>query len=258
MLRTFQFRLRPNATQVAALTRILADNQETYNAALEERIEAWKLQRKSITYRDQQNELTELRKDERFQWIACDIQRDPLRRVDKAMKAFFRRCKTKGAKAGFPRFRARARYDSFAFSLPVCRARSIKIPNVGDIRAKGGRLIAGKAKICTIKRDGDRWNASVVCDIGKAPEKCVVSRATGIDVGLSTLVTLTNGMPVENPRWTKQYEERIAAAGRNLSSKKRGSGNPASATGASSRSSACCECQNQLSASRFESADSRV
>lgn len=206
------------------LERILADNAETYNAALQERREAWKLQRKSIKYRDQQNELTELRKDPVFQWIACDIQRDPLRRVDRAMKAFFRRIKAK-QKSGFPRFRARQRYDSFAFSLPVCRDRSIKIPNLGDIRAKGGRGIEGRAKVCTIKRDGDRWTASVVCDIGEAPEKRVVSRATGIDVGISTLVSLSDGSQIENPHWTKQQEERIAAVNQALARKTRGSNN---------------------------------
>ena len=108
----------PNATQTAMLERILADNAETYNAALQERRDAWKLERKSITYYDQQAELTELRKGSAFQWIACDIQRDPLRRVDRAFKAFFRRCKS-GEKPGFPRFRSWRRYDSFAFSLPV-------------------------------------------------------------------------------------------------------------------------------------------
>lgn len=224
MLRTFQSRLHPNATQRAMLERILADNCETYNAALQERKEAYKLERKSISYYDQQAELTELRKDERFQWIACDIQRDPLRRVDRAMKAFFRRCKAR-QKPGFPRFRSRQRYDSFAFSLPVCRERSIKIPNVGDIRARGGRSISGKPKQCTIKRDGNRWTASVVCDIGPAPEKVAVSRPVGIDVGLTTLATLSDGIEIQNPRWTKHYEGRIAAKSRELATKKRGSKN---------------------------------
>ena len=224
MLRTFQFRLRPNVTQAAALTRILADNCETYNACLQERIGAWKICRKSISYRDQQDQITELRKDPQFNWIACDIQRDPLRRVDRAFKAFFRRCKT-GAKPGFPRYRSRIRYDSFAFSLPVCRDRSIKIPNVGDIRAKGGRLIDGKAKLCTVKRDGKRWTASVVCDIGEAPPKCVVSCATAIDVGLTTLATLADGTEIENPRWTRHHECRIADKGLALARKKRGSNN---------------------------------
>ena len=224
MLRTFQFRLRPNATQAAMLTRILADNAETYNACLQERIGAWKLQRKSITYRDQQNELTELRKDPAFSWMACDIMRDPLRRVDRAFKAFFARVK-RGAKPGFPRWRSRHRYDSFSFSLPVCRERSIKIPNVGDIRARGGRLIDGRAKLCTVKRDGARWTASVVCDIGEAPAKRAVSRATGIDVGLTTLATLSDGTEIENPRWAKHHADRIAAKNRALATKKRGSRN---------------------------------
>jgi putative transposase len=224
MLRTFQFRLRPNATQAAMLTRILADNAETYNAALEERIGAWKLQRKSINYRDQQSELTELRKDPAFQWMACDIMRDPLRRVDRAFKAFFRRCKS-GEKPGFPRWRSRHRYDSFSFSLPTCRERSIKIPNVADIRAKGARPIQGRAKICTVKRDGKRWTASVVCDIGPAPERITVSSAVGIDVGLTTLATLSDGTEIQNSRWTQKHERRIADAGRALARKKRGSRN---------------------------------
>ena len=225
MLRTFQFRLKPNATQATALTRILADNTETYNAALEERIGAWKLQRKSITYRDQQNELTELRRDPAFQWIACDIMRDPLRRVDRAFKAFFRRCKS-GAKPGFPRWRSRARYDSFSFgNSVVCRERSIKIPNLGDIRARGGRPIQGIAKLCTVKRDGKRWTASVVCDIGEAPEKVAVSNAVGIDVGLTNFVTLSDGQSIDNPRWTRKHEARIAAANRTLARKERRSKN---------------------------------
>ncbi len=206
------------------LSRILADNCETYNAALEERIGAWKLQRKSISYRDQQNELTELRKDRAFQWMACDIMRDPLRRVDRAFKAFFSRCKS-GQKPGFPRWRSRHRYDSFSFSLPTCRERSIKIPNVADIRARGGRQIEGRAKLCTVKRDGKRWTASVVCDIGEAPEKVAVSNAVGIDVGLTNFVTLSDGRSVDNPRWTRKHEARIAAANRTLARKQRRSKN---------------------------------
>jgi putative transposase len=224
MLRTFQFRLRPNVTQRAALERILADNCETYNACLQERREAWKLQRKSISYRNQQDELTELRKDQAFRWIACDIQRDPLRRIDQAFKDFFRRCKT-GEKPGFPRYRSWLRYDSFAFGRPVVRARSIKIPNLGDVRAGGGRPTEGRPKFCTIKRHGKRWTASVVCDIGPSPARVAVSAAIGIDVGLTALATLSDGTVIANPRWTRKYEARIAAASRRLALKHKRSNN---------------------------------
>lgn len=224
MLRAFAFRLIPNKTQTAALERILADNCETYNAALQERRDAWKLQRKSISYRMQQDQLTALRADGAYDWLACDIMRDPLRRVDRAFKAFFRRCKS-GEKPGFPRFRSRHRYDSFAFSLPVVRERSIHIAKAGDIRARGGRSITGKPKLCTIKRDGKRWTARVVCDIGEAPEKRVVSSAVGIDVGLTSLATLSDGKVIENPRWTRKHEKRIATASRTLARKQRRSKN---------------------------------
>jgi putative transposase len=126
MLRTFQFRLYLNATQRSALELVLRDNAETYNAALQERRDAWKLERKAVTYRMQQDELTELRRDERFTVIACDIQRDPLRRVDRAFQAFFRRVKA-GQKPGFPRFRSPLRYESFGFSLPSVRGNSLAL-----------------------------------------------------------------------------------------------------------------------------------
>ena len=213
--------------QTEKLGRILEDNCRAYNVALQERRDAWKLQRKSITLYNQQAELTELRKDPTLRWIACDIQRDPLRRVDRAFRAFYRRCKTLGQKPGFPRFRSRDRYDSFEFgnNNVVIRERSIKIPNVGDIRARGGRPIEGRARCCTVKRGGKRWTASVVCDIGPAPEKCAVSRAVGIDVGLTTLVTLSDGTKIQNPRWMRQHEDRVAAANRSLATKTRGSHN---------------------------------
>lgn len=227
MLRAFQFCLQPNATQRAALDHILRDNCETYNAALQERKEAWKLQRKSVTYRMQQDQITQLRQDQAFAVIAADIQRDPLRRVDRAFKAFFLRCKSGGEKPGFPRFRSQRRYNSFTFlgNRPVVRDRSVRIPNVGDIRMRGGRSVHGMPKTATVKRDGKRWNVSVVCDIGPAPEKRVVSTAVGIDVGLTTLATLSDGRAIENPRWTRKHEARIAASSRALARKQRRSKN---------------------------------
>lgn len=224
MLRTFQYRLTPNAAQRVALHHILLDSCETYNAALQERRDAWKLQRKRVSYQDQTAELTELRKDQQFAEIAVDIQREPLRRVDRAFRAFFRRCKA-GEKPGYPRFRSRHRYDSFGFSLPMVRERSIKIPNLGDIRAKGSRPLQGKPKFCTVQRDGRRWTARVVCGIGPAPQKRPVSTAIGIDVGLTALATLSDGTTIDNPRWIRKHEARIAAANRRLARKQRQSKN---------------------------------
>ena len=224
VLRAFTFRLVVNRTQRTTLERILIDNCETYNAALQERRDAWQLARKPISYRDQQDELTLLRADGSYDWLGCDIMRDPLRRVDRAFKAFFRRVKA-GRKPGYPRFRSRHRYDSFSWSLPKMRDGRLRIPKVGDIRARGGRDVSGTPKICTVKREGKRWMATIVADIGEAPAKITVSKAIGIDLGVNALVTLSDGNKIDNPRWVRKHQRRIAEASRKLARKRKRSKN---------------------------------
>lgn len=224
MMRSFELRLKPTADQRAALLRILDDSAETYNAALQERRDAWKLCQKRISLYDQQKELTELRRDPSFATIAIDIQREPLRRVDRAFRAFYRRVKA-GQKPGYPRFRARARYESFAWHGPKLVERGIHVPSLGVIRYRASRLFVGQLKMATIQHSSGKWTARIICDIGPAPEKRVVRTAIGIDLGLTALATLSDGTAIENPRWTKQHEERIAKASQRLARKQRGSKN---------------------------------
>lgn len=224
MYRTYTLRLRLNLAQTAAFEEILRDSCETFNAGLQERKEAWKLERKSISLYEQFTELTELRKDPQFAKIAVDIQREPLRRLDRAFKAFFRRCKS-GDKPGFPRFRSWRRYDSFLFNLPRILDNKIKVPNLGWFKFKASQPVSGMPRTATVKRCGKQWRVRLVCDIGAAPEKCAVGNAVGIDVGLTNFVTLSDGRSVDNPRWTRRHEARIAVANRRLALKQKRSKN---------------------------------
>lgn len=224
MYRTITLRLRPTKGQTTELEYILADSCETYNAGLEERRDAWKLQRKDISVYEQFRELTELRKDPQFARIAIDIQREPLRRLDRAFKSFFRRCKA-GQKPGFPRFRAQRWYDSFLFSRPAIRESKIKIPNLGWLKFKTSQGLQGTPKTATVKRQGKKWHVRLTCDIGEAPAKQAVSRPIGVDVGLTNFVTLSDGVVIDNPRWTRKHAARIAAANRKLALKQRRSKN---------------------------------
>jgi putative transposase len=83
--------------------------------------------------------------------------------------------------------------------------------------------------MATIIRCRHKWTARIVVDIGPAPEKRMVTTAVGVDVGLTTLATLSDGTEIENPRWTRAHEDRIAAANRLLARKKRHSNNRAKA-----------------------------
>ena len=114
MRRTFKYRAYPNRVQAEALDAQLGEACRLYNAALQERRDAWKLQHTSITYYDQANQLKAIRADGSLDLANFSAAQDVLRRVDKTFKAFFGRVKA-GHKAGFPRFRSRRRYDSLTF-----------------------------------------------------------------------------------------------------------------------------------------------
>jgi putative transposase len=93
----------------------LRDAASLYNAALEERIGAWKLCRKSINYYDQANQLKAMRADGCLSLANFSCCQDVLRRLDKTFQAFFGRVKRGEKKVGYPRFRSSRRYDSITF-----------------------------------------------------------------------------------------------------------------------------------------------
>ena len=227
MIRTYTMRLKVTRKQDEALLHLLSQLCELYNMALQQRRNAYRELRASINYLNQQTQLTELRNGvEEYAAFPVAIQRDPLRRLDRAFQGFFRRLKC-GEKPGFPRFRARARYDSFnvpkgSFSF---FDGMLKLTRLGTFRTKTKCKIKGEPLELRVKRCGNKWQAQVVCDIGPAPEKIAVRNAIGIDLGLTTLAVLSDGTEIANPRWTRREENRLADANRNLALKNRGSRN---------------------------------
>src|SRR5438552_3148395 len=116
MILTYRFRLLPTRRQHRALEQILEGQRQLYNAALEERIGAYRKAGISLTYEDQCKALTEWRHSDPEAWaLALALQRSTLRRLDETYRAFFRRL-AKGHGAGFPRFRSKRRFDSFGFA----------------------------------------------------------------------------------------------------------------------------------------------
>lgn len=231
MYRSYTVRLKPTRRQGEYMAALLAELCELYNAALQERREANRVANKNVTYYEQQKELTQLRAvSDESRGYPIAVQRDPLRRVDKAFRRFFAGLKS-GKAFGFPRFRSLVRYDSFDVDSGnfVVGDGFVKLPNLGAVKLRTRCHLRGTPKVVHVKRVGNKWQARICCDIGPAPEKVVVKSVTGIDVGLTTLATLSDGTEVENPRWTAREADRLASANRNLALKTRGSKNRAKA-----------------------------
>src|SRR6516165_9475820 len=98
---TYRYGLRPTRVQYAALDEILEGQRLLYNAALEERIGAWRRCGKLITCVDQCKLLTTLRSDDPqgYGSLPANLSRWTVNRLDDAFAAFFRKAKAKKSKA---------------------------------------------------------------------------------------------------------------------------------------------------------------
>ena len=113
---TFQIRGYCRRDGYLRITTVLHQCAVLYNAALQERRDAYRMQRVSISRIDQMKQLTLVRQD-MPEWSTLDVNvgRGVLCRVDRAFQAFFKRV-SKGQKPGFPRFRSRNRYSCIELS----------------------------------------------------------------------------------------------------------------------------------------------
>jgi putative transposase len=207
-IRSYKYLIRPNGAQQAALDEMLGAFCDLYNAGLQQRIEAYRRQGKSLSYADQANELKAVRlADDRLVKYGFSTEQQVLRRLDKSFKAFFRRVKTT-KKAGYPRFRSKSRYDSADFrvgdGLTIRKSGKIGIVGIpGEIKVKWHRELPTKPVAAVLSRSAGRW---YICFQLERPEAEVAERAVnpvGIDVGLTSLVALSNGETVPTPQITK-------------------------------------------------------
>lgn len=233
MIRTYKYKLLPTKAQHVALEEILESQRQLYNAALEERIDAYKKNNKTISLYDQCASLTILRKDEitkkDFSSVPANLQRGTLIRLDRAYKAFFDRVKTEKRKAGFPRFKSRKSFKSISFS-EFSGIRLIE----GKIQFKGmpGKLrihlhrdlpVNPDIRTCYIKREIDGWKVGFTVKLPDVEQKSSIENIVGIDVGLASFAVLSDGQKIENPRHTKKYEKELRRRQRHLSRCKKGS-----------------------------------
>jgi putative transposase len=222
----YKFKLYPTRKQEQLLTWVLDRARELYNAALQERKDAYRMAGKSITYYDQANQLPEIKEiREEYQDIHSQVLQDVLRRVDKAMKAFFRRVKA-GEKPGYPRFQGRNRYDSFTYpqgGYSLTADNRVCLSKIGSIKVKLHRKLQGTIKTVTIKQEGDEWYIVFSCEVEPAKRLPYTDEDIGIDLGLTHFATLSTGDTIDKPRCFRKAEKKLAKAQQSLCRKKKGS-----------------------------------
>ena len=223
--KTYRHRLYPTRVQVELLNGQLGEACRLYNGSLQERRDAWRINRESINYYTQAKQLKEIRAAGDLSLANFSTCQDVLRRVDKTFQAFFRRVK-RGEKAGYPRFKPARRFDSYTFPTygDGCKLidSKLRLQGVGLVKIKLHRAVEGKVKTVTIRREAGRWYAcfNVECEAKPLPPN---PERVGIDVGLSAFATLNDGTEIPNPRLFREAQKRLRRAQRKVARRKRGS-----------------------------------
>ncbi|ARF54845.1 RNA-guided endonuclease InsQ/TnpB family protein [Streptomyces gilvosporeus] len=228
MIRAHKFLLRPTVRQGAALGAMLRDHCTLYNAALQERRDAYRhVSKTSVRYGDQSAQLKEIRAfdpERQGRW-SFSSQQATLRRLDKAFQAFFRRIKA-GQAPGYPRFKGVGHFDTVTFpkdgdgcrwdSTPNDRQTCVRLQGVGHVRVHQHRPVRGRVKTISVKREGRRWYVVLACDDVPVEPLPATGSIVGIDMGTVHFFTDSKGVHVENPRFLETTAEKLAAAQQHL------------------------------------------
>ena len=239
MMKAYRYRLYPSRLQELALLRHLDLTRELYNAALQERRDAYRKSEVSITKAMQEKALLAV-KEARPEFaveVHAHVLQDVITRLDRAFDGFFRRVKA-GKKAGYPRFKGKGWWDSFRFKecstrtedgwkwttcgRPDTDGKRINLPKIGKVKIRMHRSLEGRPKTLTIKREGSEWYAVYTCEVEEqalpAPDSSL-----GLDMGTRFLFTTSEGKHEPNPEWLSKSQRKVTLHSQSLARKKQGS-----------------------------------
>lgn len=220
MLKTHKCRMYPTKAQETILEQMLEECRWLYNKILETRKNAWEQHQESLRLYDTQKMIPSWKMERpSLKSVYSQVLQNINIRVDLAFKAFFRRVKA-GEDPGYPRFKGRGWYDSMTY--PQYRngasldGDKLSLSKLGQVKLVLHRPVEGTIKTVTIRRQAGKWYACFSCEIEAQPLP-QTEQAVGIDVGLTSFATLSNGEKADNPRFFRQEEKALAKAQRKLS-----------------------------------------
>lgn len=190
-----------------------------YNNSLDER------NKQHINFYEQKKLLTQRRKEDKYlKQVHSQVVQDVLLRLDKSFQAFFLRIRK------YPKFKRHAKYNSFtypqagAFNLDGNR---IRLAMIGSVKIRLHREPIGTPKRCTVIRDIDQWFVCITTEVEQNTQTQDTNKnpPVGIDLGITTLATLSDDKEFENPRYLKQSTVKIKQQQRILARKTKGSNN---------------------------------
>ena len=229
MRKSFVYRLYPTASQEKQMESVRETCRHFYNDCLEERKIAWEEASVSVHKFAQMSRVKEYKRHNPF---AAGIHSHCLQLVvdglDKAFQAFFRRVKS-GETPGYPRFKGRNRFHGFGFKELgngfSVSGRRLKLSGVGRVAVRWHRKIEGEIKTLRVISKAGKWYACFSCELDAPKPLSPTGKTIGIDVGLTSLITTSDGKKIDNPRWYRRAQRLLRVRQRSVARKQKGGRN---------------------------------
>jgi putative transposase len=228
MERAFKYRFYPTTEQETLLRRTLGCVRLVYNRALAFRTEAWYQKQERVGYSQSSAMLTEWKREEGLSFlneVSCVPLQQGLRHLQTAFTNFF------AGRASYPNFKKKRNGGSAEFTKSAFRYRdgqvylaksSIALP----IRWSRTLPKGAQASTVTVKLEpSGRWTVSLLVDDQTIQPLPVNDKAIGIDAGLTSLITTSDGEKVANPKHFAKLYQKLQKAQKRLSRKQKGSRN---------------------------------
>ena len=228
VIKTYKFRIYPNATQREWFARQFGACRFVYNHFLRARIDYFAehkdaLPKRGLTYHDTALALTQLKRQEGYAWLkeaSSQALQHALRDLDTAYNNFFNQ------RAQFPRFKSKR--GEQAFHIPQffrVEEKHLTLPKIGAVKMVVHRPIEGQIRNVTIRNtSAGRYYALLACRM-QLPEPQPKQGEIGLDVGLKSFLVSSKGEVVEHPKHLLKAEKRLKRYQRTLSRRKKGSHN---------------------------------
>lgn len=229
MLKAYKYRLYPTKTQEVLLAKHFGCARYIYNYGLERKIKSYSETKKSVSRFTIQADLPKLKKAEETKWLSevnsLSLQA-ALLNLDMAFTRFFKE------KRGFPKFKSkRDNHQSFQVpqkTLISFELKRVYIPKFREgIKCKFSRIFKGKIKTSTVSRTptGKYFISILVETEDTIPSKAPIdeNKAVGVDLGIKTFATLSDGTEIQNPKYLKKALNKLKRLQRSVSRKKKGS-----------------------------------
>ena len=221
--KSYKYRIYPNKEQIQYLSQSFGCVRFVYNYFLQQRISYYAENSKGLSYNDNSAALTQLKKQEEYSWLrdvnSQSIQ-SALRNLDVAYNNFFNK------RSKFPKFKKKSNRQTF--SVPqnfVIKDGKLNIPKCNGIKIKLHREIIGKMLSVTLSRTpSNKYFASVLCELD-IPEPEYKGDVIGIDFGIKTFITTSDGIKVDPPKYYRKSESKLKRLHKQVSKKQNNSKN---------------------------------